>query len=101
MALETHRSTQWRIARVSLVVAALVTVGCAVLATGSRAPLLAVITGLAISNAGFQLRFALQEDLAVLRAAVRLRWVAATLLVLGAILASGGLAFLRVAAAGP
>ena len=101
MAPQMHRTAQWRIARISLGVAALVTVVAAVLATGGHIALLAVLTGAAVSNAGFQLRFALQEDPAVLRAAVRARLLAAGLLVLGATLVGGGLGFLGLPAAPP
>jgi hypothetical protein len=96
MALPTHRSTQWRIARFSFGIAALAIVAAAGLGTSRRAPLLLMLTGLVISNAGFQLRFALQEDPAVLRAAVRARFLAASLLVLGATLVGGALAFLEL-----
>jgi hypothetical protein len=67
------------------------TVAAGVSATGRHALSFVLIAGIAISNAGFQLRFALQEDPVVLRAAVRSRWFAASLLVLGATVVGGAL----------
>ena len=99
MAPRTHRGTQWRITRFSFGIAALIAITAAVIWTSRRAPLLLMLIGLAISNAGFQLRFALQEDPEVLRAAVRARLVAASLLVLGATLVGSAIAFVELRAA--
>jgi hypothetical protein len=91
MTLFAHKSTQWRLARLSLAAAAVATVAAGASATGRHGLSFAVVAGIAISNAGFQLRFALQEDPVVLRAAVRTRWFAASLLLLGATIVGGGL----------
>ena len=95
--LDTRRSgSPWRGVRWAL----FATVGAAITlvasANGRHFPVAVLFVGATMSLAGFQLRVALQDNLAVLRRATRLRWVAAALLTTGAAAVGLGLALLRL-----
>lgn len=95
------QGTQWRIARLSLLSAIFAGLTVVFSLQSRGAIIIAPLAGVALSNAGLQLRFAVQQQpFPPSDATLRLRWAASGLLVLGAVLVGTGLAMftMRVAA---
>ena len=95
------QGTQWRVARLSLVSCTFAVLTAVLSARSSSSLFITTLSGIAVSNAGFQLGLALQA--VAPRASGgsgRLRWLAAVLLVAGAVIVGTGLAlfYLRGAA---
>jgi hypothetical protein len=88
---------QWRLARLSLLSAAFAALTVVFSFRGRAAILIVMLAGVALSNAGFQLRVAVQQPpFSPADAAFRLRWLAAGLLVAGAILVGAGVAIIGI-----
>jgi hypothetical protein len=96
------QSTQWRVARLSLLSAAFAVLTAALSARSSSRRLITTLSGIAMSNAGFQLRIALQAAAPRTPGGLAwLRWLAAGLLVAGAVVVGSGLALFYLRGAAP